>query len=129
MHYFIIQKIWSSFSSGQWKKILFLEVFFPWIYCCSSERKLALNLAINYWISSMNGGSISSHLPYFQWNIFIVAFSHLFLNFLLYKLDLCLTCDIWYNLNKVGLFFGCLILLCHYRFELNLISNLFSKPW
>ena len=40
----------------------------------------------------MNCGIISNLLLYFQWNVFIEAFSNLLLYFLLYKLDLCFTC-------------------------------------
>ena len=44
---------------------------------------------------------ISNLLLYFQWNLFIVAFNHLLLYFLLFKLDLCFSSDIWRRLNKM----------------------------
>ena len=44
---------------------------------------------------------ISNLLLYFQRNLFIVAFNHLLLYFLLFKLDLCFSSDIWCRLNKV----------------------------
>ena len=44
---------------------------------------------------------ISNLLLYFQWNLFIVAFNHLLLYFLLFKLDLCFSSDIWCRLNKM----------------------------
>ena len=75
---------------------LIFELFFLCIYCCSLERKLCVNIwnTMNRFFSSVNRGIITNLFPYFWWAVFIVAFSQLFLYFLLYKLDLCFTCDI-----------------------------------
>ena len=68
----------------------------------------------------MNCCIICNLLLYLQWNVLIVSFSHLFLYFLLYKLDLCFTCGIWYRLNKIRnlwlIFLAVLILLWYCRF-------------
>ena len=63
--------------------------FFPCIYYCSFERKLCVNFwkAINCYISFVNYIIIFSILHYFQWNVFVVTFSHLLLYFLLYELS------------------------------------------
>lgn len=79
------------FFVWQIKENPFFVLFFLCICCCSFERKPWVNFwkAINCCFSSMN------------WNIFILGFGNLLLYFLLHKLDLCFTCDVWCILNKI----------------------------
>ena len=80
---------------------IFFLLFFFWPIKENSFCLTHVNFwkAINCCFSFMNCGIISNLVLYFQWNAYIVVFSHLFLYFVLYKLDPCFTSDIWCRLN------------------------------